>query len=117
MAANSYSREDISNAMRALNDSKRAQVMLLKTRPPFANRNGRGHHPSASVQDIVSEELDFAKLRKLMADQARAICWKDNNIMQLRKNQEPYKRQRRKGGPSAGERNQTVQINKPRGGR
>ena len=72
-----------------MTDPKPVRVLMAQARQPFANRNGReGTQPETRKRPV--EDMGVAEMRQELVETR-------NTIVQLRKNPEPFKRQRRDG--------------------
>ena len=81
--------ENVDEAIQLLTDAKPVRVLMAQARQPFTDRNGREGPAQGGGKGPV-EEMGLAELRQELAESR-------NTIYQLRKNQEPFKRQRRDG--------------------
>ncbi len=81
--------ENVSETLNLLSDAKPVRVFMAPTRQPLADRNGRDGATQDGRRGNI-DEMSGAQAQQKLAE-ARNI------IAQLRKYQEPFKRQRREG--------------------
>jgi hypothetical protein len=81
--------EDVSETLSLLSDHRPVRVLLAQTRQPFADKNGRDGAAPAVRKDTI-DNTEVVTLRQELAESR-------NTIAQLRRNQEPSKRQQRDG--------------------
>ena len=77
--------ENVDKTIQLLTDTKPVRVLMAQAMQPFADRNGR-EGPAKGGRKGPVEEMGVAEMRQELAES-------HNTIYQLRKNQEPFKRQ------------------------
>ena len=81
--------ENVDHAIQLLTDVKQVRVFMTQARQPLTDRNEREGQAQGGCKGPV-EEMGVAELRQELAESS-------NTIYQLRKNQEPFRRQQRDG--------------------
>ncbi len=81
--------ENVSETLNLLNDAKPARLFLAQARQPYTDRNGR----DSAAQDGRRGNIDDMTCAQAKQELVEAR----NTIAQFRKNQTPFKRQRREG--------------------